>query len=159
MSSVNPPQAGIFVEGTRLHRYIELELPPVAQLSDAAQKAIRQFVATCVLAEQPNRQRAVYQMLAFSHEYWGALVPAADKMPTQLQDFPGYRRSTAFVQGEQSGLFFLAFSTELSRFEVLLNRMYGHHQRGVHDRLLHYSQPISGAYRFAPGQQAPAALV
>ena len=53
------------------------------------------------------------------------------------------------VSGD-SGLFFLAYSCDLTIFDKMLARMFGTAGDGLHDHLLHYSQPVSGAYFFAP---------
>lgn len=317
------PQSGIFHEGSRFHRYIEVQLADVSvdsATSDANADfnecaAIKKVIAQCVAAIEKNQQREVFQVIAFSQNYWSRLSPQS--VPEGLLDFPGYashkdganklrvapatqrqcfiwlhsddldaltdaylemvalfkplahvlfscdgfvyrdsrdltgfidgsanpkddarfpvaviadgkvgaggsfvltqqwshrlakfhqlpeaeqeqvigrtkrdsielsgdampadshvsrtdlklggvaqkiyRRSTPFVQAEQSGLYFLAFSTELSRFDVLLKSMYGHAVNGeaVHDRLTEFSEPISGSYWFAPSSEALVAL-
>lgn len=61
-----------------------------------------------------------------------------------------YRRSFPYGTIDEHGLYFLAFSTELSRFEVLLARMYGISGDGLTDHLLAFSKPVTGSYWFAP---------
>jgi porphyrinogen peroxidase len=62
------------------------------------------------------------------------------------------RQSTPFGSVADHGLYFLAFSCELSRFDVQLLRMYGLTDDGLHDRLIEYSQAITGAYWYAPSE-------
>lgn len=321
---MSSPQSGIFREGNRFHRYIEVQLADVSAgsaLSDAKvdsneHAGIKSAIAHCVAAIEQNQQREVFQVIAFSQNYWSWLSPQS--VPEGLVDFPGYashkddaiklrvapatqrqcfiwlhsddldtltdayieivalfkplehvlfscdgfvyrdsrdltgfidgsanpkedvrfpvaviadgkigaggsfvltqqwshrlakfhqlpeaeqeqvigrtkqdsieltsdampvnshvsrtdlkldgvaqkiyRRSTPFVQAEQSGLYFLAFSTELSRFDILLKSMYGHAINGqaVNDRLTEFSDPISGSYWFAPSSEALTALI
>ncbi len=55
--------------------------------------------------------------------------------------------------GEASGdkgLFFLAYSNQRATFDKMLGRMFGTSSDGMHDRLMEFSQPVSGAYFFAP---------
>lgn len=52
-------------------------------------------------------------------------------------------------QGEQ-GLFFVAYTHSLSIIDRMLKRMFGTAGDGIHDRLLHFTRPIDGAYYFAP---------
>jgi putative iron-dependent peroxidase len=65
-----------------------------------------------------------------------------------------YRRSVPWGTVEANGLFFLAFSADLTRFERMLARMYGLSGDGVTDHLLRFTRPITGAYYFAPSLQA-----
>ena len=52
--------------------------------------------------------------------------------------------------GEQ-GLFFQAYTKDLSIIDRMLARMYGVGD-GITDRMLHFVTPVSGAYFFAPSQ-------
>jgi len=62
-----------------------------------------------------------------------------------------YRRSVPYGTVEESGLYCMAFSAQLSRFNDLLERRYGlAAERGASDRLLDYSKPMTGSYWFAP---------
>ena len=54
-------------------------------------------------------------------------------------------------QGEQ-GLFFIAYTKDLTRIDRMLVNMFGTQGDGVHDRLLHFVTPIAGAYFFAPNE-------
>jgi putative iron-dependent peroxidase len=61
-----------------------------------------------------------------------------------------FRRSVPYGNAEEHGLYFLAFSSERSRYERLLARMFGQSSDGVRDRLTDFSRAVSGAYYFAP---------
>lgn len=54
-------------------------------------------------------------------------------------------------QGEQ-GLFFIAYTKDLTRIDKMLVRMFGTSGDGIHDRLLHFVTPVDGAYFFAPNE-------
>lgn len=54
--------------------------------------------------------------------------------------------------GEQ-GLFFVAYTKQLSRIDAMLKRMFGTSGDGIHDRLLHFVTPVDGAYYFAPSEE------
>ncbi|RZG76880.1 Dyp-type peroxidase [Acinetobacter sp. WCHAc060025] len=54
-------------------------------------------------------------------------------------------------QGEQ-GLFFLAYTKDLTRIDQMLVRMFGTSGDGIHDRLLHFVTAVDGAYFFAPSE-------
>lgn len=102
-----------------------------------------------------DQERVIGRTKADSIELTGDAMPIDSHVSRTDLKIDGvaqkiYRRSTPAINGDQRGLYFFAFSTELSRFEVLLNSMYGQHQRGVHDRLLNFSEPVSGSYWFAP---------
>ena len=72
-----------------------------------------------------------------------------DNQPVKI-----YRRSTPTGNSRQPGLFFLAFSASLQRFQWLLESMLGLTDDRTHDRLLEYSKPLSSSYYFAPSSQA-----
>ena len=61
-----------------------------------------------------------------------------------------FRRSVPYGTVEEHGLYFVAFSADPARFDVMLSRMFGLAGDGVRDRLLDFSRPVSGAYYFAP---------
>ncbi|MCI4347130.1 MAG: Dyp-type peroxidase [Thermoplasmata archaeon] len=62
------------------------------------------------------------------------------------------RRSVPYGTVAEHGLYFVAFSADLSRFDRMLARMFGSSGDGVRDRLTDFSHPVSGAYYFAPSQ-------
>lgn len=55
-------------------------------------------------------------------------------------------------QGEQ-GLFFIAYTKDLTRIDRMLVNMFGTQGDGIHDRLLHFVTPVDGAYFFAPNEE------
>ena len=70
---------------------------------------------------------------------------AHDGVPQKI-----WRRSVPYGNSTEHGLYFVAFSCELSRFDYLLRRMYGLADDTVTDRLLSFSQPVTGSYWYAP---------
>lgn len=65
-----------------------------------------------------------------------------------------YRRSAPYGNLRESGLYFLAFSGELMRFAIQLDRMFGLSEDGLMDSLTGFSAPVSGSYWFAPPVEA-----
>ena len=65
-----------------------------------------------------------------------------------------YRRSSPVGGIRDAGLYFLAFSADLNRFDWLLQSMFGLSGDGRHDRLLGYSRPVSGSFFYAPPTDA-----
>lgn len=55
-------------------------------------------------------------------------------------------------QGDQ-GLFFIAYTKDLTRIDRMLERMFGSSGDGIHDRLLHFVTAMDGAYYFAPSEE------
>jgi putative iron-dependent peroxidase len=69
-----------------------------------------------------------------------------------------WRRSVPWGNSSQHGLYFLAFSCEVERFDFLLRRMYGLTEDGIRDQLTRFSAPQTGSYWYAPTQQILAGL-
>ena len=69
-----------------------------------------------------------------------------------------WRRSVPYGSTTEHGLYFLAFSCELDRFEYLLRRMYGLTEDGVRDRMLDFTHPVTSSWWYAPTRQWLAAL-
>jgi putative iron-dependent peroxidase len=65
-----------------------------------------------------------------------------------------YRRSVPFGNVTEHGLYFLAFSRDPTRFDVLLARMFGASGDGVHDRLIEFSRPLTSSNWFAPSEES-----
>jgi putative iron-dependent peroxidase len=61
-----------------------------------------------------------------------------------------YRRSVPYGTLHEHGLFFVAFSADLSRFDKLLARMFGTSSDAEQDRLTDFTRPVSASYYFAP---------
>ena len=55
-------------------------------------------------------------------------------------------------RGDQ-GLFFIAYTNDLSIIDKMLLQMFGTSGDGIHDRLLHFVTPKDGAYYFAPSEE------
>lgn len=55
-------------------------------------------------------------------------------------------------RGDQ-GLFFIAYTNDLSIIDQMLLQMFGSSGDGIHDRLLHFVSPKDGAYYFAPSEE------
>ena len=79
-----------------------------------------------------------------------AMPPDAHVARTDLPKTKIYRRSAPVGGVADAGLFFLAFSADVSRFTRLLQSMFGLAADGRVDRLLSYSRPTSGAFYYAP---------
>ena len=69
-----------------------------------------------------------------------------------------YRRSAPIGTVSEHGLYFLAFACDPIRFDVSLQRMFGTSGDGVHDRIIEFSKPVTGAYWFAPSREDLAAI-
>ena len=68
-----------------------------------------------------------------------------------------YRRSAPFGGAGEKGLYFIAFSCDPMRFDVMLQSMFETRKDELYDQLVHYSSPVSGSYWFAPSQEDLAA--
>jgi porphyrinogen peroxidase len=75
------------------------------------------------------------------------------------QELEIYRRSVPYGRVGELGLFFVAFSAEPHRFDVMLARMFGTDGDGLHDRLTNFSRPMSGSYWFVPSLDALAEVM
>ena len=64
-----------------------------------------------------------------------------------------YRSSAPFSGAVEKGLYFIAFSCDPMRFDVMLQRMFGTWEDNEHDHLIHYNTPTSGSYWFAPSEE------
>jgi putative iron-dependent peroxidase len=64
-----------------------------------------------------------------------------------------YRRSDPYGNATEHGLYFLAFSCEMRRFHIQLERMLGITDDGIHDKLIEFSKAITSSYWFAPSQK------
>lgn len=61
-----------------------------------------------------------------------------------------YRRSAPYGSATEHGLYFLAFSCEIERFTIQLERMFGTTGDGLYDKIIEYSKPVTSSYWFAP---------
>ena len=84
-----------------------------------------------------------------------AKPPTAHIARVEIEDdagaeLPIYRRSVPYGTVEEAGLYFVAFSADRARLDRMLGRMFGLDADGLHDHLLDFSRPVSGAIYFAP---------
>lgn len=63
-----------------------------------------------------------------------------------------YRRSYPFANKDSKGLFFLAFSKSILRFDLQIKSMLGLSEDGLSDRIMDFSVPVTGSYYFAPSK-------
>lgn len=70
------------------------------------------------------------------------------------EEVPIYRRSTPYGTVAEHGLYFLGFSAERMRFDLMLARMFGVAGDGLRDHLLDFTAPVSGSFFFAPSLDA-----
>ncbi len=75
------------------------------------------------------------------------------------REMPIYRRSVPYGTTAVHGLYFVAFSADVGRFDKMLARMFGADGDGLHDRLTDFSHAVSGSYYFAPALSLLAQLV
>ena len=68
------------------------------------------------------------------------------------------RHSFPYGTTSESGLLFIAYCATLSTFDRMLARMYGTSGDGLHDRLMDFTRPVTGAYFFAPSLERLRAL-
>jgi putative iron-dependent peroxidase len=54
--------------------------------------------------------------------------------------------------GGEKGLFFLAYTNDLTVITTMIQRMYGLAEDGITDRLLDFTTAVGGNYFFAPPQ-------
>ena len=91
-----------------------------------------------------------------------ARPPTAHISRVQVDDEQGqeieiFRRSVSYGPVSERGLYFVAFSAERARYDVLLARMFGRSGDRLSDRPTEFSQPVAGACYFAPSLNALAA--
>ncbi|MET0275988.1 MAG: Dyp-type peroxidase [Acidimicrobiia bacterium] len=70
-----------------------------------------------------------------------------------------YRRSTPYGHVGELGLYFVAFSADVTRFHKMLARMFGVSGDGLHDHLTDFTHPTSGSFYFAPSLDALAGIL
>jgi putative iron-dependent peroxidase len=70
-----------------------------------------------------------------------------------------YRRSVPYGTALEAGLYFLAFTDDLSKIDRMLANMYGAAGDGAHDLVVEFSHTVSGAYYFAPSADALARIL
>ncbi|MDO4222633.1 MAG: Dyp-type peroxidase [Acinetobacter sp.] len=64
------------------------------------------------------------------------------------------RHSLPYGDGQgDKGLYFVAYSNDLSIIDRMLLQMFGTSGDNIHDRLLHFTTAMDGAYYFAPSEE------
>lgn len=100
----------------------------------------------------PEQEAVVGRTKVEDIELEGDAMPANSHVSrTDVSGMKIYRRSSPFGNASEHGLYFLAFACEQQRFATQLQRMYGIPD-GVTDRLIDFSDAVTGAYWFAPSQ-------
>ena len=64
------------------------------------------------------------------------------------------RRSVPYGNLDRRGLHFVAFSCDLARFQIQIERMFGVSEDNLHDRLTEFSVPISSSYWYVPSVES-----
>ena len=106
-----------------------------------------------------EQQRVIGRTKADSVELSDAEKPptahiARVEMTVDGKEVEIFRRSVPYGMAEEHGLYFVAFSSERSRYDQMLARMFGNAPDGLRDRLTDFSKPVSCAYYFAPSLNA-----
>ncbi len=110
-----------------------------------------------------EQENVIGRTKADAIEFDGERMPADAHVGRTDTDHDGvpqkiWRRSVPWGNSSQHGLYFLAFSCEVERFDFLLRRMYGLTEDGIRDQLTRFSAPQTGSYWYAPTRQALAAM-
>ncbi|TCS63409.1 Dyp-type peroxidase [Varunaivibrio sulfuroxidans] len=111
-----------------------------------------------------EQERVIGRTKPDSIEFEGDAMPENAHVARADVDVDGapqrlFRRSFPYGTLGEHGLYFLAFSADPDRFDLILRRMYGATADGTVDRLLDFSTPHSGSYWFAPSAPDLAALI
>lgn len=61
-----------------------------------------------------------------------------------------WRRSFPYGSAKERGLFFIAYTCDPFRVDIQLDRMLGNTEDGISDRIMEFSDAVSGGYYFAP---------
>ena len=122
------PQAAIFVEETSFHWFQHF-----AVAADATAEQILSAVRTV------HEAAASVNLLVGFGTDMTARLPV--ESPVGLKDFT------------EAGLYFLAFTDDLAKIDLMLAAMFGATGDGGADRLVTFSKTVSGAYYFAPPRE------
>ncbi len=107
----------------------------------------------------PEQEAVVGRTKADDVELTGDAMPENSHVSrTDVSGMKIYRRSSPFGNASEHGLYFLAFACEQQRFDTQLQRMYGLTD-GITDRLIDFSDAVTGSYWFAPSQTDLTALL
>lgn len=106
----------------------------------------------------PEQEAVIGRTKADSVELEGDAMPTishVSRTDVKLDGVPQkiYRRSVPYGTVGEHGLYFVAFSCDINRFRILLQRMFGVWEDDLHDRLTEFSAPVTGSYWFVPSQE------
>lgn len=153
-----------FVDGTENPQ--EQERGPVAQIALDAVGAGGSYVFTQQWQHDLhsfNRLNLTQQEQVFGRSKQDDIEMDAEVMPANAHvsrtdvELEGeaqeiYRRSTPYGTAQQHGLYFIACACHPQRIGVQLENMLGLRD-GISDRMLDFTQAVTGAYWFLPAQQ------
>ena len=101
---------------------------------------------------QIEQEKVIGRTKPDSIEFEGDDMP--ENSHVAKNDIPGtkiFRRSAPFGNLQEHGLYFLAFSCEQKRYEILLESMAG--SNGSYDRIMDFSSPVTGSYFYCPSNE------
>ena len=106
----------------------------------------------------PDQERIIRRTKPDSIELEGDATPPNSHISRTDVKLDGaalkiYRSSAPFSGAIEKGHYFMAFSCDPMRFNVILQRMFGTWEDNEHDQLIHHSTPTSGSYWFAPSEK------
>jgi putative iron-dependent peroxidase len=155
-----------FIDGTanpQVRRAADVAIvPPGAPGEGGSHVIVMRWVHDLIAFEQlsvEEQQKVIGRTKPDSVELSGAEKPPTAhisrvEVTVGDEELEIFRRSVPYGSTREQGLYFVAFSAERSRYDLMLARMFGKAEDGLHDRLTDFSRPTSGAYYFAPSQNA-----
>lgn len=69
-----------------------------------------------------------------------------------------FRRSVPYGTVAEMGLYFIAFSASITRYDIMLARMFGTSGDGLSDHLMAFTKPVTGSFFFAPSVEVLATI-
>ncbi len=155
-----------FIDGTAnppIHRAPEVALVPPGHAGEGgshvlAMRWVHDLVAFNQLSVE-DQQRVIGRTKAESIELQDSEKPSTAhiaRVETTVddQELEIFRRSVPYGNADEHGLYFVAFSAARSRYDVMLERMFGNAPDGLRDRLTDFSKPVRCAYYFSPSLNA-----
>ncbi len=110
-----------------------------------------------------EQEGAIGRMKADSEELPDDVRPATAHVSRVVIEEDGreleiVRHSSPYADTSEQGLFFVAYCRTPVTFHKMLARMFGTSGDGLHDRLMDFTEAVSGALFFAPSEERLAAL-
>jgi len=68
----------------------------------------------------------------------------------KFQRIPIVRQSMPYGNYNKNGLLFIAYSSDVSKFNTMLDRMTGNTKDGLSDSIMKYSKCVTGNYWYFP---------